>query len=197
MQHSPPDAGSFTARHAPAPDASIPIEGFTLQRYQNARHFAILNDWLSRPYARFWGMTDLSEAERANFMADKPGKFGMLANAQDKPGFYMELYNPAEDEVGQHYQPAPGDCGMHLLLGPPDQPVHGFSRRAIACTLAFILDYLGFERVVVEPDANNEKIHPLNHAVGIHYAGKIQLSYKTACLGFATREDFHNALASR
>lgn len=184
----------FTERHAPSPEASIEVDGFSLRRYQRPLHFPTLNAWLCKPYARFWGMTELTDEERAEALADLPGKFGMLGFLGNQPAFYIELYDPRDDEVGQHYSPQPGDCGMHILLAPAERPVHGFSHRAMAATMEFILGHLKFSRVVVEPDAGNDKIHRLNHSVGIHYAGEIQLSHKRACLGFAGAEDFGKAV---
>ncbi|MGJ8513256.1 GNAT family N-acetyltransferase [Carnimonas bestiolae] len=185
---------SFTERYAPAHGTRLEINGFTLERYRPEQHFELLNEWLAAPYASFWGMNGLSRDDRFKELADTDAKFGMVG--QDERGgiFYTELYDPLFDEIGQHYSPRPDDCGMHLLLGPVTTPRHGFSRQVMIAVMTLILERLALARVVVEPDSRNDKIHRLNHAVGIRYQGERTLAHKTACLGFATRQDFLSAL---
>ncbi|MGX9898838.1 GNAT family N-acetyltransferase [Arthrobacter sp. SA17] len=60
-----------------------------------------------------------------------------------------------------------------------------------------VLDHLfqkpGIERVVVEPDARNTKIHALNERLGFQPAAVVDLPDKQALLSFCTRADFHAA----
>ena len=58
--------------------------------------------------------------------------------------------------------------------------------------MRFLFDRLNAARVVVEPDANNAKIHALNLAMGFVYAGQAG-SAKTASLAFCTRAQFEQA----
>ena len=53
--------------------------------------------------------------------------------------------------------------------------------------MRFLFDRLNAARVVVEPDANNAKIHALNLAMGFVYAGQARFREKTASLAFCTR----------
>ena len=85
----------------------------------------------------------------------------------------------------------PGDIGMHIFIGPPTQRIPGFSRDVFALVMRFLFDRLNAARVVVEPDANNAKIHALNLAMGFVYAG--QFRAKTASLAFCTRAQFEQA----
>ena len=59
----------------------------------------------------------------------------------------------------------------------------------------FSLPYV--ERVVVEPDVNNEKIHVLNKKAGFVYQGEIQLPNKVAALAICTRENYRLASENR
>ena len=52
------------------------------------------------------------------------------------------------------------------------------------------------ERVVVEPDARNHKIHVLNARLGFQPAGEVTLPDKQALLSFCTREAFHSRTPS-
>ncbi|MBN1085541.1 GNAT family N-acetyltransferase [Erwinia aphidicola] len=50
------------------------------------------------------------------------------------------------------------------------------------------------QRVVVEPDVNNARIHPLNKRAGFQYQHQIDMGHKTAWLAFCQREDYQQAL---
>ena len=52
------------------------------------------------------------------------------------------------------------------------------------------------QRVVVEPDVRNTKIHVLNERMGFQPHGRIELPDKTALLSFCTRQQFKAAAAS-
>jgi RimJ/RimL family protein N-acetyltransferase len=59
-----------------------------------------------------------------------------------------------------------------------------------AFVMRFMFDRLDAARIVVEPDANNAKIHALNLAMGFTYAGQARFRDKTASLAFCTRTQF-------
>ena len=48
----------------------------------------------------------------------------------------------------------------------------------------------GVERIVVEPDARNTKIHALNERLGFQHAGVVALPDKEALLSFCHRSDY-------
>jgi len=52
-----------------------------------------------------------------------------------------------------------------------------------------------FQRVVVEPDVNNEKIHVINKRAGFEYVDTIQLPTKTAHLALCTLRQYQTAQA--
>ena len=59
---------------------------------------------------------------------------------------------------------------------------------------AFLFERLGAQRVVVEPDARNARIHALNRAMGFAYTKDVAFREKTASLAFCTRADFYAAV---
>ena len=125
-------------------------------------------------YARFWSMQDHSVAQVRDFYAalcgvamPRPGS--VRTRAARLPG---RVLRPAHDQIGEHYPVRPGDIGMHIFIGPPTQRIPGFSRDVFALVMRFLFDRLNAARVVVEPDANNAKIHALNLAMGFVYAGQ-------------------------
>ena len=49
---------------------------------------------------------------------------------------------------------------------------------------------------MVEPDANNERIHAINRAAGFVYGRNVAFTEKIASLAFCTRRDFEQATAA-
>lgn len=167
--------------------AMTSINGFQFRALDLKQDIPTLQSWFNQNYAKFWGMQGLSLAAIENLMATTDHKFALMGEWQDKPLFMVELYDPAHDEVGQHYDAAPGDCGMHLIIAPPTgNPISGLSFKVMDAIAQLILEKLAFNRLVVEPDQLNSKIHRLNSLIGIRYEKAIQLSTKTAFLGFCT-----------
>ena len=126
-------------------------------------------------YARFWSMQDHSVAQVRDFYAALCGSGhaqAWLGSHQGRPAFLVECYDPAHDQIGEHYPVRPGDIGMHIFIGPPTQRIPGFSRDVFALVMRFLFDRLNAARVVVEPDANNAKIHALNLAMGFVTPGR-------------------------
>ncbi|MEE7547243.1 GNAT family N-acetyltransferase, partial [Xanthomonas sp. Kuri4-1] len=153
----------------------------------------VLHDWVTRDYARFWGMQQAGvqdvEAFYARLQASGTAQAYLARDAEGRPAFLIECYDPAHDEVGAHYPVRPGDCGMHLLLAPCERPLPGFSLQAMRAVLAFLFADPQTRRVVVEPDLRNERIHRLNARVGFRPQRVIQLGSKQAQLAFCTRAD--------
>ena len=76
---------------------------------------------------------------------------GLARFAPGPPAFLVECYDPAHDQIGEHYPVRPGDIGMHIFIGPPTQRIPGFSRDVFALVMRFLFDRLNAARVVVEP----------------------------------------------
>lgn len=156
----------------------------------------LLQRWFAMDYARFWSMQDHSVSQVRDFYAALCGSGhaqAWLGSHQGRPAFLVECYDPAHDQIGEHYPVRPGDIGMHIFIGPPTQRIPGFSRDVFALVMRFLFDRLNAARVVVEPDANNAKIHALNLAMGFVYAGQARFREKTASLAFCTRAQFEQA----
>ena len=115
--------------------------------------FQLLHQWVTAPRAAFWGMQDATLAEVTDCyqqQIDSQSSWPYLAFHSGKPAFLLETYDPAYDELGQHYAVAPGDIGMHFLVAPADgAPVHGYTRAVMATILAFLFAQPDVQRVVV------------------------------------------------
>jgi hypothetical protein len=114
------------------------------------------------------------------------------------PAFLMEEYLPESSPLSGVYAVQPGDIGMHLLVAPPQgTPRPGFTAGVMESVLDRLFQKPGVERVVVEPDARNTKIHVLNTRLGFEPAGEVTLPDKQALLSFCTRGSFHSARTAR
>lgn len=162
------------------------------------QHLETLYDWASRPYARFWGYNGMSieqvDEEYRKLLAI-PGYEIFMGLIDGQAEFMVEYYDPAEDAIGQHYDVQSGDRGMHVLLSPPDQPRSGFSWQVFRTVMTHLFTDSRIERIVVEPDASNAKIHQLNLRAGFSHVAQVTLPHKEALLGFCVRQQFEQACA--
>lgn len=160
----------------------------------------LLHSWVTRPYASFWGMQSASVADVAAEYAalQQTGHHHALLGLDvGVPAFLTEEYLPGSSPLAPLYPVHPGDVGMHLLVAPPSSaPEPGYTAAVMDAVLSRLFDRPGVERVVVEPDIRNTKIHALNARFGFRPAGTIALPDKDALLSFCTRTDFHAARAT-
>lgn len=192
-----------TARHADAlarPHYSTPsanVNGFHIRPLDVARDAPTLHRWFIEERAAFWNMRDKSVDEVAAFyqaIEDSGHARAWIGSQHGASAFLFESYDPAHDEAGEHYAVRPGDLGMHLFVGPAATPVPGHTRRVFQALMTFLFEQLAAERIVVEPDARNTRIHELNLAMGFVYAKNVAFREKTASLAFCTRADFYATL---
>lgn len=161
--------------------------------YDADQHLPDIYRWVTQAYARFWGLNDSTVAQvddefkRLLALPDYQIFVGLI---DDRAECLVEYYNPAHDDIGQHYPVRDGDQGMHILLSPPDQPRHGFSRAMFTAVMEHLFLHDSVRRIVVEPDLNNARIHRLNLQAGFRHVAKVNLGHKQALLGFCEREDF-------
>ncbi|KGJ71830.1 hypothetical protein GY21_19510 [Cryobacterium roopkundense] len=153
----------------------------------------LLHGWLVEPRARYWGMLTASLADVRTMLTEisqSAHREAFLGCQDGNPAFLMERYDPVHEPVGEHYVRSVGDAGMHLLVAPSDTPVHGFTLAVMRAVMVFLFTDPAVGRVVVEPDARNEKILALNAAVGFRPQADVPLPGKTARLSLCTRESF-------
>lgn len=170
---------------------------FTFRCFDPDADAQLLHSWVTRPYAAFWGMQSATEADVAeeySRIQSSGHHHALLGLDGGVPAFLMEEYLPSLSPLAGVYAVQPGDIGMHLLVGPPDGPPRtGYTAAAMETVLHRLFAKDKVERVVVEPDARNHKIHVLNERLGFQSAGEVVLPDKTALLSFCSREAFHSA----
>jgi RimJ/RimL family protein N-acetyltransferase len=178
------------AAHAPH---IAQIDGFDIRPLDAQRDARTLHGWFIEERAAFWNMRDWTVEQVAAFyqdIADSRHAKAWLASQHGEPAFLIESYDPAHEEVGEHYDTRAGDLGMHLFVGPAATPVPGHTRRVFKALMRFLFDHLDAQRIIVEPDAHNTRIHALNRAMGFVYWKDVAFREKTASLAFCTRADF-------
>ncbi|CAB3787212.1 GNAT family N-acetyltransferase [Paraburkholderia fynbosensis] len=173
------------------------VNGFYIRPLDAKRDAPMLHRWFIEERAAFWNMQDKSVDEVAAFyhaIEDSGHARAWIGSQRGASVFLFESYDPAHDEAGEHYDVRDGDLGMHLFVGPAATPAPGHTRRVFQTLMRFLFEQLDAERIVVEPDARNTRIHALNRAMGFVYAKNVAFREKTASLAFCTRADFYATL---
>ena len=160
------------------------------------RDVEVLHPWYQMAYAFYWNMQGMSLEQTQAFYreARASGLRAFMGFYEGRPAFVMECYDPLRDPLGECYPVQPGDLGMHFFVGPATVPIRHFTRDVLRSVMAVLFDELGAQRVVVEPDARNSRVHRLNAQVGFVEAGIVELPAKRACLAFCAPEDFTRTL---
>jgi RimJ/RimL family protein N-acetyltransferase len=189
-------ADEVALRHAASAHVA-PNDRFHIRALDAQRDAPTLHRWFVEERAAFWNMRDKRVDEVAAFyqaIEDSAHAQAWLGIQHGVPAFLFESYDPAHDEVGEHYAVRAGDLGMHLFVGPAGTRSPGYTRRVFRALMTFLFERPGVERIVVEPDARNARIHELNRAMGFVYAKDVAFREKTASLAFCTRADFYAAI---
>lgn len=154
-------------------------------------------DWVTRSYATYWGMQEhtLEEVRLAYqeiIESDHHDAFIGILNNQ--PIFLMERYHALKDPISAYYKAEKGDCGMHVLVSPVKKKIPNFTWHVFSTILEYLFSDPQTDRIVVEPDVRNEKIHTLNKRAGFKYHKEVELPHKTAALAFCDKKDYEKAL---
>ncbi|WP_405096519.1 GNAT family N-acetyltransferase [Micromonospora sp. NBC_01412] len=170
------------------------IEGFgevLIRPVRPAEDIAVLHDWVTRERSRFWGMLDASRErvlEIYEYLDSLATHHAYLIHRDGRPVALFQTYEPAADPVGECYDVQPGDFGIHLMIGPPDGGTEpGFTAVLLDAFLAFVLADPGRLRIVVEPDARNDKAIARLTRAGFVPGPQIDLPEKRAQLLFLGR----------
>lgn len=165
---------------------------------------AVVHDWVSRDYARFWGLvgSDRRGVERVYREITAAEHVSVyLGLHAGRPSFLVETYIPAHEPIGRYYAAEPGDRGMHVLVAPTRARVPGFTWAVFTLVLDFLFSDHGVQRIVVEPDVRNAKIIALNQRAGFEPETRVELPAtatapgKIALLSFCTRAAYFKVRA--
>ncbi|MFF8967124.1 GNAT family N-acetyltransferase [Streptomyces globisporus] len=199
--HHPEETPAMTAATEPVAPALRPavheqkVEGFGTVRLvpvDPAADAELLHGWVTEERARFWGMADHTREqvrEIYEFVDSLPTHHAYLALRDGVPAALFQTYEPDADPVGECYDVRPGDFGIHLLIAPAEGEgaVKGYTEALLTAFIAYVFSDPAHLRVVVEPDARNEKALARMVRVGFELGPEIEKPEKTARLAFLTR----------
>ncbi|MFD8059889.1 GNAT family N-acetyltransferase [Streptomyces cyaneofuscatus] len=171
------------------------VEGFGVVRLvpvDPAADAELLHGWVTEERARFWGMADHTREqvrEIYEFVRSLPTHHAYLALRDGVPAALFQTYEPDADPVGECYDVQPGDFGIHLLIAPAEGEgaVKGYTDALLTAFIGYVFSDPAHLRVVVEPDARNEKALARMVRVGFELGPEIRKPEKTARLAFLTR----------
>ncbi|MFB7518316.1 GNAT family N-acetyltransferase [Streptomyces sp. NPDC056144] len=137
------------------------VEGFgtvTVRPVDPDGDAVLLHGWVNEERARFWGMNGTTVEQVRDIYAHLDSlttHHGFLVELDGEPAALFQTYDPEADRVSECYEVEEGDIGVHLLVAPGAAPRPGFTAGLLTALIAFSLRER--TRIVVEPDAANEK----------------------------------------
>ncbi|MGY0025135.1 GNAT family N-acetyltransferase [Streptomyces sp. YJ-C3] len=177
-----PDVTEATPGLSPVYERSVDGFGtFRLTRLDPAgADIDVLYAWVSEERARFWGMTGLGRDDVREIYAHLDSldtHHAYLVRLDGTPVALFQTYEPEADRVSECYEVRDGDIGAHLLVGPAGAAGarRGFTGALVGVLVSYALDELGRKRIVVEPDARNDKAVALFARSGFELVGEIVL----------------------
>lgn len=153
----------------------------------------VIHRWVTAPSARFWGLGDLTRAELGELYAFVDGlrsHHAFLIRRDGLPIVLLQTYEPENDPLGEVYPAQAGDVGIHFLLGDRGAPVPRFTTRVCDVITAFLFSPPGADRIVIEPDVDNERAVARARMFGFTLGPRVELPGKSGQLAFLTREDW-------
>ena len=145
--------------------------------------------WVTAPGTGFWGLAELSRDELRDtyaFVDSLPTHHAYLLRCDGEPVALLQVYDPADDPLGECYDVQPGDVGIHLLVGARVRP--GSSGLLFGAIAAFVCEVPGARRIVAEPDVRNDRALARMTRTGFVAGPVIDLPHKRAQLAFLTLE---------
>ncbi|MDN4172591.1 GNAT family N-acetyltransferase [Nocardioides sp. SOB77] len=164
---------------------------FHLDRFDPARDSATLHGWVVEDRAQFWMMQDhtLEQVREIYTWLDEQPTHHVWFVRDDAgtPVALLQDYEPTAEEVGSTYDVREGDLGLHFMLAPATTVRHGFTAEVVDFVLGRAFADPAVQRLVVEPDARNDKAVALVRRLGFELGPVVELSTKPAQLAFLTR----------
>lgn len=151
----------------------------------------VIHEWVTRPSARFWGLGHLSRDELRNtyaYVDSLPSHHAFLVRRQGLPIVLLQTYEPENDPLGDAYDVQPGDVGIHFFLGDRGSPVAGLTTRVGQLIAGFVFASPGVDRIVIEPDIENDRALARVRRFGFELGPRVRLPNKTGQLAVMTRQ---------
>ncbi|MET4159135.1 GNAT family N-acetyltransferase [Agromyces sp. PvR057] len=154
-------------------------------------HLDVIHAWVTQPRARFWGLGELSRQELRDLYAYVDGletHHAFLVFRDGTPVVLLQTYEPEHDPVGECYIVEPGDVGLHVFIGDRGAPIDAFTTRISRVLGDFLFASPGAQRIVIEPDVDNEAAVQRMVRTGFEPGPVIDLPTKRGQLAFLSRD---------
>lgn len=152
----------------------------------------LIHRWVTEERARFWGMIGHSREEVLEiyeYVDSLTTHHAYLVHRDGEPVALFQTYEPDADPVGECYDVRPGDFGVHLLIAPAEGDAErGFTGGLMTALMSYALADPRHLRIVVEPDARNEKAIERMVRAGFELGPEIEKPEKRARLAFLSRD---------
>lgn len=159
----------------------------------------VLHEWVTRPSSRFWGLGELSREDLRDlylFVDGLASHHAFLVRRDGLPIVLLQTYEPENDPLGEAYEVLPGDAGVHFFLGDRGARVPRFSWHVSDLIAEFLFSGPEVDRIVIEPDVDNERAVARAVKSGFELGPLVQLPDKTGQLAFLTRERWERQRAA-
>lgn len=159
---------------------------------------ATIHGWVVEERAQFWMMRDHSLEEVREiygWIVEQPTHAAFLIRDADEPVGLFQTYDPRAEEIGEHVDVRDGDLGVHLMLAPAREERPGFTWEVLTLLAGFVFGDGAVHRVLVEPDARNDKALARVASMGFELGEVVQLSTKPARVGWLTRETYESVFS--
>ncbi|MFC0269565.1 GNAT family N-acetyltransferase [Kushneria aurantia] len=185
----PKPRGSVYARFDPRLQMTLRLRVCEFERDVERLH-----GWMQcERVARFWQQNKPRAAfdEWMTQRLAEPHRLSLIGEFDGEPFGYFELYWAPEDVLGGYYGWQAFDRGLHVLVGEDNfRGAHFVDGWLSALQHYAYLSEPRTERVVLEPDAGNERIFRHLERLGLFSHGEFDLPDKRAALVMGTRRHF-------
>ncbi|WP_438764570.1 GNAT family N-acetyltransferase [Kushneria sp. TE3] len=166
----------------------------TLRACEHERDLERVHQWMQQErVARFW-QQDKPRDEFSDWLDQRlaePHRLSLIAELDGEAFGYFELYWAPEDVLGEYYDWQAFDRGLHVLVGEEAfRGAHFVDGWLTALQHYAYLSEPRTERVVLEPDAGNERIFRHLERLGLFSQREFDLPDKRAMLVMGTRHHF-------
>lgn len=153
----------------------------------------LLHGWMHEAHVISYWQMDISFEEYKKHLelslTDAHQKL-LLGNINGRPVSYWEIYWVKNDLIDGYYDFDAFDQGIHLLIGNKDYLGKGYIYPLLMTILHHQFQVSKTEKVMAEPDIQNEKMIHVFRKCGFSPVKEIELPDKTAMLMACERESF-------
>jgi hypothetical protein len=154
-------------------------------------HLGILHNWINQSYSRkFWNMPiSLAELTK-DFLSRKDSTISrsfFICHGKKHIAFF-EVYHVTQSELADKFPSTKEDYGIHLLMAPPKdilylhQRLGNVSLNVLLTIIDMLFSSQTVNRIIAEPDIENNAAQALAVKAGFQYVKDIQLLDKKAKL---------------